>query len=87
MGLHGAFAAMLTVATVVSAASSRLDIIDLPTGFFPEGITLAEEWTVYVGSLADGTHIERATYHWHNARDSQKTYRYSKQCPIPDKCY
>eukprot|EP00904_Undaria_pinnatifida_P000569 jgi/Undpi1/10512/HiC_scaffold_29.g12962.m1 len=57
MGLQGVFAAMLTVATVVSAASSRLDIIDLPTGFFPEGITLAEEWTVYVGSFADAGSI------------------------------
>lgn len=35
-------------------ASSRLDVIDLPVGFFPEGIALAEEWTVYVGSFDEG---------------------------------
>lgn len=38
----------------VAAASSRLDIIDLPVGFSPEGIALADEWTVYVGSITEG---------------------------------
>lgn len=42
---------MLAMVETISAASSRLDVIDLPTGFFPEGIALGEEWTVYVGSL------------------------------------
>ncbi|CAM9436774.1 unnamed protein product [Laminaria digitata] len=42
---------MLT--TTVVAASQRPDVIDLPIGFFPEGITLAEEWTVYVGSFLE----------------------------------
>ena len=51
MGFQGVFAAMLTIAATVVTACSRLDIIDLPAGFFPEGITLAEEWTVYVGSF------------------------------------
>lgn len=32
-------------------ASSRLDVIDLPVGFRPEGITNGEEWIAYVGSL------------------------------------
>lgn len=56
MGLHRVLRSVaLTVAVaVVVAASSRLDIIDLPLGFFPEGITLAEEWTVYVGSFNEG---------------------------------
>lgn len=38
----------------VTAASSRLDVIDLPVGFSPEGIALAEEWTVYVSSVTEG---------------------------------
>lgn len=38
----------------VAAASSRPDLIDLPVGFFPEGIALAEEWTVYVGLFNEG---------------------------------
>lgn len=42
---------MLAMVETISAASSRLDVIDLPTGFFPEGIALGEEWTVYVSSL------------------------------------
>lgn len=34
------------------AVRSRLDVIDLPIGFFPEGITRGDdEWTAYVGSL------------------------------------
>ena len=51
MGLKGVLAAMLAIATTIVTASSRQDIIDLPTGFFPEGIALAEGWTVYVGSF------------------------------------
>ncbi|CAB1100032.1 unnamed protein product [Ectocarpus sp. CCAP 1310/34] len=38
-------------AIIASEASSRLDVIDLPTGFFPEGITNGEGWTAFVGSL------------------------------------
>lgn len=53
MGVQGFFVAMLAIAASAVTASSRLDIIDLPTGFAPEGITLAEEWTVYVGSFSD----------------------------------
>lgn len=44
---------MLVIGATIVAASSRLEIIDLSTGFAPEGITLAEEWTVYVGSFRD----------------------------------
>ncbi|CAM9667174.1 unnamed protein product [Scytosiphon promiscuus] len=36
-------------------ASSRLDVIELPMGFYPEGITNGEEWTAYVGSLVNGS--------------------------------
>eukprot|EP00904_Undaria_pinnatifida_P006177 jgi/Undpi1/268/HiC_scaffold_1.g00264.m1 len=37
-------------------ATSRLDVIDLPMGFFPEGIARGgEDWTAYVGSLNDGS--------------------------------
>ena len=36
---------------VIGSEASRLDLIDLPTGFFPEGITNGEGWTAYVGSL------------------------------------
>ena len=53
MGRSGAFKVVFAKATAVVATSSRLDIIDLPTGFFPEGITRAEEWTVYVGSFSE----------------------------------
>lgn len=41
------------VASVVflgSEASSGMDVVDLPTGFMPEGITRGEGWTVYVGN-------------------------------------
>ncbi|CAN0019062.1 unnamed protein product [Ectocarpus sp. 6 AP-2014] len=41
-------------AIIASEASSRLDVIDLPTGFFPEGITNGEGWTAFVGSLFNG---------------------------------
>ena len=42
------------IAIGVAAGSSRLDAIDLPKGFFPDGIALAEGWEVYVGSLLEG---------------------------------
>ena len=42
----------------VAAVTSKPDVIDLPTGFFPGGITLGEGWTVYVGSNSgDNLHI------------------------------
>lgn len=50
--------ALLAVSSWSSRAvtvSSRVDVIELPVGYFPEGIALAEEWTVYVGSLNDGS--------------------------------
>ena len=48
---------MSTVLTGPEAASSRLDVIDLPAGFVSGGITNGEGWTAYVGSVAgDSTH-------------------------------
>lgn len=41
------------VFVALETVRSRLDVIDLPIGFFPEGITRGDdEWTAYVGSLA-----------------------------------
>ena len=37
-----------------AAAWSGVDVIDLPDGFQPEGITIGPGGTGYVGSLADG---------------------------------
>lgn len=55
MDLRGFLATVvLAIVATAVAASSRLDIIDLPLGFSPEGITLAEKWTVYVGSFNTG---------------------------------
>ncbi|CAM9340050.1 unnamed protein product [Ectocarpus sp. 6 AP-2014] len=39
---------------IIASASSKLDVIDLPRGFFPEGITNGEGWTAFVGSLKHG---------------------------------
>ena len=50
MGLARVFSAIL-LAIGSAAASSRLDVIDLPVGFVPEGITNGDEWIAYVGSL------------------------------------
>lgn len=33
-------------------ATAKLDVIDLPMGFFPEGIALGDNSTAFVGSLA-----------------------------------
>ena len=46
----GTLVVTLWVAGHASAASSRLDVIELPVGFNPEGIMLGDGWTVYVGS-------------------------------------
>lgn len=52
MRLSGLLSASLMAIGLHFCASARLDVIDLPLGFFPEGITNGEEWTAYVGSLA-----------------------------------
>lgn len=36
----------------VTYAVDRPEVIDLPVGFRPEGITKGRDWTAYVGSLA-----------------------------------
>lgn len=42
----------VTSALLVGAAfASRLDVIELPEGFQPEGIVFAEDWTAYVSSI------------------------------------
>lgn len=46
----GIFASLLFVGA--ESGRSRPDVIELPVGFFPEGITLGKKWTAYVGSLA-----------------------------------
>lgn len=51
MGFIGTLALAIGAVHGVAAKSSRLDVVDLPVGFFPEGIALAREWTFYVGSL------------------------------------
>ncbi len=49
-------AAVATALTVpVAGAAPFPDVVDLPGGFFPEGITAGAGHTAYVGSLADGT--------------------------------
>lgn len=48
-------ALIMAVAAPVSAASPTYpDVIDLPNGFFPEGIAVGRGSTAYVGSLVDG---------------------------------
>lgn len=43
---------LLLAGFTLSAAAERLEIVDLPMGFFPEGITIGRDWNAYVGSLA-----------------------------------
>eukprot|EP00752_Nemacystus_decipiens_P005253 g4767.t1 len=45
----------LVIAVRVVVAGKRIDLIDLPVGFQPEGVTLAREHTIYVGSVTDGS--------------------------------
>ena len=57
MRLTGLLAALLLVVTAAPAAatgSSFPDVIELPGGFFPEGIAVGRGSTVYTGSLVDG---------------------------------
>eukprot|EP00904_Undaria_pinnatifida_P006166 jgi/Undpi1/267/HiC_scaffold_1.g00263.m1 len=56
-GMHILFGLVASMASLFGAAAltSKPDVIDLPTGFFPGGITLGEGWTVYVGSNSDGS--------------------------------
>lgn len=53
--LIGLFVALLmAVAVPATAKSSYPDVIQLPGGYFPEGIAVGDGHTAYVGSLADG---------------------------------
>lgn len=48
-------ALIMAIAAPVNATSARYpDLIDLPGGFFPEGIAVGRGSTAYVGSLVDG---------------------------------
>jgi hypothetical protein len=49
-------AVFMAVAVPVGAAPPQSpDIIDLPSGFFPEGVAIDDSRNVYTGSLADGS--------------------------------
>lgn len=45
-----AFMYMLAMLSGAVSAAERLEIIDLPVGFGPEGITFGPHWTAYVSS-------------------------------------
>eukprot|EP00752_Nemacystus_decipiens_P018569 g16648.t1 len=45
----------LMVAVRAVVAGKRIDLIDLPVGFQPEGVTLAREHTVYVSAFTGGS--------------------------------
>ena len=45
----------------VVAGSFHRDVIDLPTGWLPEGIALGRDHTVYVGSF-NGEHSSFSVY-------------------------
>jgi hypothetical protein len=49
-----ALAILMTVAAPVSARTVFPDVIPLPGGFFPEGVTMGYGTTIYTGSLVDG---------------------------------
>ncbi len=49
-----ASALLLTVVAPASATTSFPEVIDLPSGFFPEGVTMGNGATIYSGSLVDG---------------------------------
>ncbi len=46
--------ALFMVATVPAVANQHPDVIPLPNGFFPEGVTIGDGTTFYTGSLIDG---------------------------------
>jgi sugar lactone lactonase YvrE len=49
-----ASALLLTVAAPASARTSLPEVIPLPDGFFPEGVTMGYGTDIYTGSLVDG---------------------------------
>ncbi|CAM9316699.1 unnamed protein product [Ascophyllum nodosum] len=55
MGLSSISIILICSLVGSAAATSRLDVVDLPMGFSPEGITNGDEWIAYVGSLIDGS--------------------------------
>lgn len=57
IAMLAAFAAMTMLVSAPAAAERAAfpDVIDLPIGFFPEGIAVGHGTDVYTGSLVDGT--------------------------------
>ena len=51
----GSALALALVGAVPAAAAARPDVIALPNGFAPEGITTGPGAVAYAGSLADGS--------------------------------
>lgn len=58
MARSSAIVAMLMLAGSASA-EDRLEVIDLPVGFAPEGITIGRPWEAYVGSLVGEKKLQR----------------------------
>jgi sugar lactone lactonase YvrE len=53
-----ALAVLMVVPGSLAGASSFPEVIDLPNGFRPEGLTMGTGTTIYSGSLADGSIYE-----------------------------
>lgn len=55
----GLLAFLVCIGSETVTGTAKLDVIDLPMGFYPEGIALGENSTAFVGSLAgDDLHKE-----------------------------
>jgi hypothetical protein len=48
------FVVVMAMATPAAAATTAPEVINLPNGFFPEGVAIGEGGTIYAGSLIDG---------------------------------
>lgn len=56
--VKGFFGLIASIFLAGSEAVTGLDVINLPDGFVPGGITSGGGWKVYVGSIAgDNTHV------------------------------
>lgn len=45
---------IITLGCFLAGASATVykpDVIQLPTGFFPQGMAIGEDWDVYIGSV------------------------------------
>lgn len=75
IGLSGLLLLASALIIASATASSRLDVIDLPLGFFPEGITNGDGWIAYVGSLASEYKVQ--CFHLSSAVSVSKTSLHS----------